>query len=178
MLRNEISLIDEIKTNQNSCATEQLINQYTGLYISIVNRFSYLNPVDRREMEDRRPSNIYQYAMDYDKSKNTQFNTYLTNRITWDCQNLYHREVPQEEATEDNIGLDENFSNSLFSEVERIAKANADVRFIKIFKMRHDGKPAQWWKIGEELGLSPEGARQIYNKNIKIVKKILKEEVL
>lgn len=174
----DLDLIENLKVG-NETAVQELITRYTGLYINIMDRFTYLSPIDQREMEDQRPFNIYKYAMDYDASKNTKFNTYLSNRIVWDCKDLHKKSVIHEEVTEENVGAEEIFSNELFREIERIAKGNADTRFITIFKLRHeDSKPTQWWKIAEQMNLSTEGARQIYNKNMKVVKKILKEEVL
>ena len=53
-----------------------------------------------------------------------------------------------------------------------------DTRFVQILQYRHfasDGETMSWRQIGDRVGLSHEGARQLYNEHIGTVKRYLGE---
>lgn len=62
----------------------------------------------------------------------------------------------------------QDYSNFIFDKVNQFS----DQRFIQIFKLRHEGEKKQTWKsISKEVGLTIEGVRKIYLRNVKILKK-------
>ena len=49
----------------------------------------------------------------------------------------------------------------------------ADPRFSTILQYRHSEQALSWRQIGEKVGLSHEGARRLYDRNLAVVKRRL-----
>ena len=174
----EIQLISRVKEKQDSAALMEIVEAQTGTYMSVVNKFSFLPPIERQELIDHKDTNIYSYVMDFNPDKGTKLSTFVYNNISYQCLNLLRE--PQNVEINDEIAADENFERSIakkeFGEVaDYICDCAADLydeRFVEIFRLRHLSGPKKmsWRKIGTKLNLSYERVRQIYFNNIEKLK--------
>lgn len=176
---NILDLINSVKESNDEVALTTLINNVTGLYVTIVSGYTYVPTFERQELIESKNTNIYSYIKDFDPKRGMAFSTYVGQRVKWACKDLVNKYPEPEEL--------ENFSDKLIVEndIQNIdelklvfdyASKVPDKRFFTIFKMRHVGKKQTWKKIGENIGLTNEGARRIYNKNIKVLKDRIQKE--
>lgn len=179
--KTDLQLIESVKNDKDSNALTLLVDKVTGLYISTITGYTYVPLFERQEMIDHKYANIYNFIEDYNPEKGMSFTTYVAQRTKWKCQSLINK-YPEPEQIE-NIPPENEIFNSNFVENEdyksfiyECAKHIDDKRFFEIFKMRNLPVKKTWVEIGNILGLSNEGARKIYNRNIENLKnKIIKE---
>lgn len=177
---SDVQLIEQIKVKNDSSALMELVNRHTGIYVSMINNYTYIPNVERSDIIEHRYSNIYKYAMDYDPSHKMKFSSYVGQRAKYECQTIISSRAlitSEEEVTErtamvfDSSVEDRDDVNFL---IER-AKKTPDKRFFEIFKRRHLVDEAETFsEIGKVLHLSHEGVIRIYKKNMKVLKREIK----
>lgn len=86
----EADLIAKVKTTQDSSALSTLVNNNTGIYLDVVNRYAtaYPNTIRRADLSDDKLFNIYTFILDYDATRGTKLSTYIGNRTDWMCKGL------------------------------------------------------------------------------------------
>ena len=180
--QSDNQLIKEVKEKNNSEALQELINRHTGIYVEIINRYSFVPEFDRKELIEDKYYNIYKYIIDFKEEKKVKLSTYIGNRIKYECMNLICHKIEKEELNDNLICSD--LPNSLELNKEFLdlflkdAKNVEDKRFFQILEMRFlTEKPLTLKDIGNKLGISNERVRQIFENNIKKLKKHLKEEL-
>lgn len=176
----DIDLINKVKNELDSDALKELVNRHTGLYMDILNKYSYVPEVEKNDFKADKTYNIYQYALDYNPDKNMKFSVYMGQRLKWECIGTIVKAVDSEEITPEV--LVEDFELPDKDTVKFIVdntKEITDKRFFKVFKMRHlQEKPASWSQIGKSIGMTHEGARKIYLHNIEFLRNRIKRENL
>ena len=178
----DIQLIKEVKEKNDSDALKELISRHTGIYLEIINRYSYVPVFDKWELIDNKDYNIYRYALDYKEDRNTKFSSYIGNRVKYECKNIITHMIETEEINEDKLMddhpvIDEN--TEFLQIILNAAKEIPDKRFYSIIEMKFLAKePATLDKIGKVFGISNERVRQIFEKNLKILRKKLKKQLL
>lgn len=87
---NTSTLINRVKTEQDSEALTTLVNSHTGLYLKVVSRYAaaYPNVIKRDDLADDRLFNIYRFILDYDPDRGTKLSTYIGDRTDWMCRTL------------------------------------------------------------------------------------------
>ncbi len=180
MIASDLFLIEKIKNNQDSSALQELANRHTGIYVSTVKSYSYLNPVDQQDLIDHKLLNIYNAVLAYKPEKEMKFSTFVGQNIKWECQRMISKKAGVFEEVADSIQddtatinrIDGEFSIMLMQELSQVE----DKRFVEIFRMRHLQDPKNSWReIGTKLNISYECARKIYKKNIGYIKEKIKE---
>lgn len=187
----DIELINRVKEHNDSAALVELIERNSGMYVKMVNRYAAIEKtcghntakLDTHELEDDKALNIYNFARTYDPNRNMKFSTYVGEMTRYLCLDLLNNRhvladnsVKAEVTEETPITAQDTESrpaqdNTLESIRARTKGINDDI-FWSIFDLRHfkDGGGYTWRTIGERVGLTHEGARQIYNRNIKHIK--------
>ncbi len=176
----DTDLIKKVKEEQDSSALTELVNRHTGLYVKILDTYSYVPPVDKQDMLEDKMHNIYQYALNYDPDKNMKFSVYLGQRLKWDCISAINKSVDMEEVNPNNVVEERNIPDE---ETIRFIIDNTseitDKRFFQIFRLRHlVEKSWSWKKIGRAIGMTYEGARKVYLHNIEFLRNRIKKEYL
>lgn len=84
------TLINRVKTAQDSDAFTTLANSHTGLYLKVVSKYAatYPNVIRRDDLADDRLFNLYRFILDYDPSRGTKLSTYIGDRTDWMCRTL------------------------------------------------------------------------------------------
>ncbi len=189
----DLELINKVKDEQDNFAISELVNRHSGIYLQVVNKYCSLSSgkLNYQDLSEDKLFNIYKYAQTFNPDKECKFPTYIANMTRYTCLDaLKHepaiKEYLDEKITEDNFQLSETVPSSIttnetldFQDLEAaIDKIIKDKRFKKIVKWRHPeftDNILNWEEIGKRLGLSNEGARKIYMRNIKKIKKFLKK---
>jgi DNA-directed RNA polymerase sigma subunit (sigma70/sigma32) len=174
-------LIKKVKEEQDSSALNELVSRHTGLYVKIVNTYSYVPPIERQDILNDKTYNIYQYALDYDPNRNMKFSVYIGQRLKWDCIGAISDKIDTEEISSEieDKTIDSSKNGGVLDFIVENTSEITDKRFFDIFKYRHlMDKPLSWKKIGEEVGMTYEGARKIYLHNIEFLKNRIKREKL
>lgn len=177
---SDIQLVKEVKDNNDSKALEELIHRHTGIYYEIVHRYSFMPELEKQELINDKMYNIYQYILDYKEDKNTKLSTYIGHRVKYECMNLITNKIEKEELSDNLIDLSSTeFDREFLDLLLKEAKSIEDKRFYKIIEMRFLSKnPSLLREIGVELGITKECVRQIFEKNMKILRKRLNKEVI
>ena len=170
-------LINEVKVNNDSAALTELVARHTGIYVNVVNSYSYVPKIERDDMIDHRMVNIYNFALKYDPTRNMKFSTYVAENTKWSC----HKKIESEkdEINDDSMGgKSMTFNGDLTHFIEDQTEEIQDKRFAKIFSLRHNSgkKKLSWKKIALHMdGLSHEWCRKIYKRNIGFLKNRIRE---
>lgn len=177
------NLVENIKNEHDDASLRELMTRHTGLYMSMINKIiDDSNQTLKQDIYDQRAYNFYKFALDYDPEKKMSFSTYLGERTKFLCF-LSRKRAIRDSHSEINESIPSDIStvkpiemkDSLQDIVSMIDK-NSDERFKEIVNIRffsRDGL-APWEVVAEKTGLSIEGARKIYNKNIAKIRKRLK----
>ncbi len=169
-------LIKRIKDHSDSAATLELINRHSGVYIDVINQYTFSPKIQMPELIDNRMSNIYDYIRSYDPTRETQFGSYVGKMTRWMCLNIMNRDNESVEMDVNTPNTDMDTQGSAerhadLAEIRSEAKKVDDPLFWKIFKLRFDGKkPRSWRQVGAKANLSHEGARKCFLKHIGVVK--------
>lgn len=198
---SDIQLIEKIKKNADSDSFNELLNRHSGIYTTIINRYSFHSAINKESLIEDKVFNIYQYALDFDPKREMKFGSYVGQRIKYACQNIVSKHVPITSIDAESSTTTNSFDSVNFFSYEDKSEANAkiewensemsskifsilssfkDKRVEKIFRLRHapfQKKETPWWKIGKELNISTQTVINIYNKNIKILKHKIEKEV-
>ncbi len=198
---SDIQLIQNIKKDGDGKSFTELLDRHSGIYTSIINRYSFHSAINKDNLIDDKVFNIYQYALDYDPNREMKFSSYIGQRIKYACQTIVTNHTPltplhlsEEIPDDENEGdtswaikipcekndLDEYESDDAIGKVFKMLEEFKDQRVLKIFKLRHSPrlkKEMPWWKIGKELNISTQTAINIYNKNLRILKSKIHKEI-
>lgn len=184
---NELKLVERVKTAHDSEALTTLINQHTGIYHMVVNKYAatYPHVINAGEMSDDKMLNIYQFVMAYKPDKNMALGTYIGSRTDWLCRSMLKTEnrnpltmvaanTLDSEEEEQIVTIPDTSFDAQVTEVahrdlaiDEIVKESSitgDAQFNRILSMRNSSM--SWRAIGKEIGISHEWARKIYNENI------------
>jgi len=169
---SDIDLINQVKTNNDSTALVELVERHTGIYQTVINRFSALPKIPASDLREDKAFNIYSWALKYDPARNMKFGTYVGNEARFMCLNLLNRTKESVEYQPD-IEIDENAieitsqaeDHDAMDMLEDRAKSVKDPRFVTIFNLKHR-RGLSWREIGKEMGMSHEGARKIFNEYV------------
>lgn len=182
---SDLQLIKNVKEKQDSESLNVLLERHTGIYKKIVSKYSFNPEIKRSELLEDKAFNIYQYALDYDPNRNMKFSSYIGQRIKYICQTIITKDCPTYTEVDENLSF-EDYERQVIEENEILKKTFdildtfEDKRVAKIFKLRHapsGKKETPWWKIGKLLNISTETARNLYYKNLEILKKKVKQQI-
>lgn len=188
---NDIELINRVKTTADSEAMTELINRHSGMYIKMVQRYANIErnsafhtaKLDTADLLDAKASNMYQMVLEYDPNRNMKFSTFVGEMTRYACLDLLSsRDVLTDRATHEEVTEDTPISTTVaptptttdntLESIRARTRHVKDERFWAIFDLRHfkDGGGYTWRTIAKRVGLTHEGARQIYNRNLKHIK--------
>lgn len=177
---SDLQLINQIKDKADSQAVVELVNRHTGIYMTMIDRYSiypdFLKRANVADLKEEKTINIYQWALSYDPGKETKFSSYVGSMTKHLCQNIIYRDkanLPFDEtiSPSNETGLIECVErDSALEEIEHEVADSEDAVFKRIFGLRHGSKMMSWRKIGKAIGLTHEGARKVYMKHIGAVK--------
>ncbi|NVM34338.1 MAG: hypothetical protein HWN81_02005 [Candidatus Lokiarchaeota archaeon] len=188
-----MSLINKIKTENNSDSLSELIERHSGVYQYVVDKFSK-SPnaiIDRDFFLEDKQFVIYESALQYDPSKNTKFSTFLANKTRWKCLNAISKDKKYKPVSLEVLKDIKNDQNSLDNPSNFALAAEAidifnkmldneeDERIKKIIDIRYNtsnNKLTPWRKAAEELGLSIQWVITIHNRFINKVKKQIQKD--
>jgi len=181
----DLELIYAATKKQDSTAITELVNRHTGIYVSIVQKYTaypdFVNKVNVDDLKDDKAVNIYRWAMIYDPSKGMKFGTFVGERIKHKCQNLLRRAPESVELDEciavnnDTTTIDQVEHDSDIEEIKREADGINDPKFRRVFALRFEGNRVRSWReIGQQMGLSHEAVRKIFNKHLDVMQRHLK----
>lgn len=173
--RSDLDLIKEVKEKSDSEALTELVHRHTGVYIGVIQRYTYVDEVARQDLIDSKLYGIYQAALSYNPEKGMKFSSYVGECAKYECKTLISDRVHTTEVDE-NLAEEkiETPDTELCQLIISRAKRSQDRRFVEIFRRRHllDTKQS-WRRIGQDLHLSRQGALDIYNKGVADIRKHL-----
>ncbi len=198
---DEATLITKVQQDKDSSALKTLVNRHTGMYFSVVHRYSSNNPnvIKIKDLDDDKLFNIYQFVMDYDPTRGMKLSSYIGDRTKYLCKGMLKEGkkdpltfgfantgmAPIDES-EEGIRIEDSSPATQVAErvntdigvediVEAAKKVCTDERFFTILEHRHlSNPPLSWRKIGPKVGLTYEGARRIvYEPNMAKVRECL-----
>jgi DNA-directed RNA polymerase specialized sigma subunit len=185
-MESDLSLIIKIKNSNDENSLLELINRHSGIYTSMVDKFSRGNSstLDRNSIMDDKNYTIYYSALKFDPNKETKFSTYLANETKWKCLNILNKIKKNKEfSINDELNFIEPSHNGFMDDLNRfeilesfnrMLKEEKDERIKKIIDMRYysdNNKITPWKNIAKELNMSIQGCINIHNKFIKNIKK-------
>lgn len=182
-MADDLSLIEEIKVNNNESCLKELIAKHSGIYLQIVNQtISDQSNVNKNDIIDDKDLFIYEKALNFDPHRNIKFSTYLGNEIKWKCLNIYNKAKKyeycdvsdQSENLVDKDYVKEYLDNETVSLIYEKADKYHDPRVRKIIQIRYrdckKNKLTPWKKIAKKLKLSIQGCINIHNRFIREIK--------
>lgn len=182
----DIELINRVKDTADSAALSELVSRHSGMYIKIVQKYVNIEQnspyssakLEINELRDDKMLNIYRFAQTYDPTRGTKFSTYVGQMTRYLCLNLLNDTPEKVEITETNApavgsAVPECAADPI-ADIKRYAPTVHDPLFWPIFELRHlNDKRATWRDIGQQVGVTHEWARQIYNKHIDQVREYI-----
>ena len=175
MIINDLELIEKVKNEQDSEALSELTNRHTGLYISLVNKYSNYSKssVEFDDLKDDRLFYIHKWLLKYDPTKNMKFSTFVGENTKYVCKNLLRSinnkpTFETEEALENMKDQDITSLNCDNNDVDSLVKDSDSKKFEKIVSLRNEGKT--WKQIGKALSMSHEAVRKNFYRNIEKIK--------
>jgi RNA polymerase sigma factor (sigma-70 family) len=182
---SDLSLIENIKENNDSESLRELIDRHSGIYIDMVNKTvsdscSFMN---KKEILLDKDYYIYSAALNFQPSKNTKFSTYLANDTRWRCLNMFNKNKKMIQEPLDDTIKEKSSSEDFLSDLQQqelinkildLASKNPDKRIKKILDMRYCfgyTKTHSWKEISKVLNMSIQGCIDIHNKFIQKIKK-------
>ena len=174
----DLELINKVKTTQDNAALTELINQNTGIYFKMISKYALMSPKIRLDdLRDDKATNIYEFALSYNKDKEMKFSTYVADMTKYMCLNIINRS-PQSIEFNENICPSNDSSvsetvnhNDEIDILREKAKKIDDPKFYKIFCLRFNGNKVRSWRyIGKKIGMTQEGARKLFNRHIEKLK--------
>jgi len=174
-LLTDNELIHRVKDHNDNLAFNELKERHSGIYMTIVNKYSgFSDKIQPEELKDDKSYNIYKWLLAYDETRGMKFSTYVGERAKYECLNILNKTpdkvdidlVPEQVQPETPVQ-----SADLASDIEIRARKVPNEKFWPIFKARHlNERKATWRQIGKDLGITHEWARQIYNMYIPMVR--------
>lgn len=168
----DLELITRVKVDNDSDAIKELITRHTGIYLDMVTKHAAHAQLPVNDIRDDKAFNIYQFALKYDPTRDTQFSTYVADRTKWMCLNLNNR-APKSLTFDENIAPSNE--NAVTENVNRHddmavlrerAKRVDDPKFYRIFCLRFNGDKVRSWRaIGRKMHMTHEGARKLFERH-------------
>ncbi len=190
----DLELINQVKELNDSSAISELINRHTGIYLSVVSKYCNMSSgkLSFQDLSDEKAYNIYKYAQDYDPNRGCKFSTHVGNMARFTCLDALSEEPVVKECIDDlSLSEQEKYLSSSIGNVrseiksereaidEAINKITKDSKFKEILLLRHPAfspKPMNWADVGKKVGMSHEGARKLYRREIEKIKNYLKNK--
>ena len=174
---NDFQLAQEIKKNSSNDFITEAISRFSGCYVSVVNNYTFVPKYERDQLILDKDTNIYNYVLDYDDSRNTKLSTYISQRVRWQCMSKVNSYKEPEQVNEQLVG--ENDAQPDGKDlIEKALTQIQNKRFAQIVKLRYLGDNLMTWKeIGVKMGYSHELVRGIYLDNFPKLKKIIEKEM-
>ena len=192
-------LIKQIKRKKCSDSILKLREKHAGLVIDIYSRYgSVLHKLNFKPQEFSDEINylIYDSAKKFDlRRKKIKYSTWLGEQVKYFCLNKINELNKKKtiEAEPDTIikiindcykseNADKKNTQELCNYIFNILNQLKDPRIIKIFKLRffESGKKGKqkmdWHEIGDKVGLSNQGAINLFNKGLKFLRYKLKND--
>jgi len=179
---NDHQLIQEIKSKQDSASLLELVNRHTGIYVNIVNQYTYVPKIERDELLEHKMYNIYNYAMNYNPDRKMKFSSWIGQNIRWQCQRLLHDNegiIQVEDSGLENLSDKETCNDKqLIDYIQSEFHNIDDKRFQEIFELRHCSlKKTTWPEIAKLYNITKQGARMIYIRNLKKIEEKIHNEI-
>lgn len=182
-MADDLSLIEEIKINNDESCLKELIAKHSGIYLQIVNQtISDQSNINKNDIIDDKDLFIYEKALKFDPNRRIKFSTYLGNEIKWKCLNIHNKAKKYEyydvgdfsEYLVDKDYISEYVNQEMISLIYDKADKYHDERVRKIIQMRYrdckKNKLTPWKRIARKLKLSIQGCINIHNRFIKEIK--------
>lgn len=176
-MTSDLELIKSIKGKNDSAALTELVARHTGIYATIVNQYAgYSSAVNRNDMLDERLFNIWEYAKDFRPECGMKFSTYVGERVKYACKTLLSQTKNEEVDVNNQLPAAGDFvhveeARDDIAEILKHTDSKKDRVFRRIMKMRSEDEKATWVEIGRAVGLSYEGARKLYHRRLKELKR-------
>ncbi len=174
-------LIYRVKEQNDSTALQVLTERHTGIYVAVAQKYTgFSDKIQIQDIKEDLQYNIYAWAKTYKPEKKMKFGTYVGEMTRYMCLDLLNKTPNATEITDYNLpAAPENTAQTAATKdsIEKIRERierMTDKRFWTIFEARHFSDPKRTWRdIGDQIGLTHEGVRQIYLKHIDRVKHYL-----
>lgn len=182
----DLQLIDQVKQNQNSDSLMELVERHTGIYINMVNRYTYVPKIERDDLLEHKMYNIYNYALKYDPDKNMKFSTWVGQNIKWQCQKLITENqdagiMVSESELADFLEEEEDVGQAKHREIVDFINSEVDTaenqKFAEIYRMRHTKPGCTWEQIAFKFGISKQAVRMLYLRNLKKIETKIHKEI-
>lgn len=175
---SDIELVKLVQEQKDSAALTELINRHSGMYNAIAQKYSgFSDKIQLSELKDDKAYNMYQWIIRYKEDKGMKLSTFIGEMTRYMCLDTLNAAPDKVEITETNEPItNENIAERTAADDSvTMAKARAnrvsDPRFWEILKLRHFGDKTKTWRdIGRQIGMTGQGALNIYNRHIDKVK--------
>ena len=170
---------------------EELATRHSGLYAQTVLRSSGTSiPNLKDDLLEEKLFILYEAIRTYDETRGTAFNTYFANCARWNCLTNKSRksniEIAVESAALDTLvdkdadfGEEQCYDPSDIEEIKAEIESLEDERAKKILKLRYfssGSKIIPWKKIANEVQLSIQGAINVHDKYVAIIRKNIRKK--
>lgn len=170
---------------------EILAERHSGLYAQTVLRTSGSSiPNLKDDLIDEKLFVLYEAIRTYDENRGTAFNTHFANCARWNCLTNKSRksniEITVEPAALDTLvdqdaGASEEqcYDPSDIEEIKAKIESLEDERAKKILRLRYFSsgtKIIPWKKIANEVQLSIQGAINVHDKYVAIIRKNIRKK--
>ena len=181
-MTSDITLINQIKVDNDSAAMAELVHRHTGMYVKQVNQHApYLKAkVNVDDLKDDRYYNIHRWALSFDPTREMKFGSYVGEMAKFMCLNILNRAPESVEFCEaiaptNDTGVLESVDRAaVIEEISQEVDSTESEMFKKVFNARFGGqRPLGWRGVGRAVGLSHEGARKLYEKHIGAIREHL-----
>lgn len=182
---SDIELVNRIKDEGaaqalRSQAFAELADRHTGIYVKIAQQYSgFSDKINLAELKDDKQYNMYQWIIQYNADKGMKVGTFIGEMTKYLCLDLLYQtpdKVPLDSVKEPQSAapLEHRTTDQEIETLEKRTSISSP-EFWAIFRARHSGdKPKTWRKIGKEMSMTHEWARQIYYRHIPRVQEIIK----
>jgi DNA-directed RNA polymerase sigma subunit (sigma70/sigma32) len=189
----DIDLVRAIKNENSSDAIVALQDRHSGLVAKICQKYSSASNasgVSVHDLLDNTPYLVYEAAKKFDENRGVQFNTFLGCETRYFCLNTINKENRYNNFFEDTaldfadsvpdiLSFDRTAIYEKAEFVLNIIEQLNDDRAKTIIKERffsEDSKNRSFSKIAERHGISTQGAIDIYNSAVKLIREKVKSE--
>jgi DNA-directed RNA polymerase sigma subunit (sigma70/sigma32) len=176
---SDLELINRVKQQNDSAALSELTNRHSGIYVKIASQYTgFSDKISLDDLKEDKQYNIYEWIVKYDATRGMKLGTYIGEMTKYMCLTLLGK-------TPDYVSLDQTpevaapapvapTTQSTISDLKNQINV-PNPKFWPIFEARHSGdKPKTWRKIGQDMGITHEWARQIYQKYLPKVQETIR----
>jgi DNA-directed RNA polymerase sigma subunit (sigma70/sigma32) len=176
---SDIELINRVKQQNDSAALSELTNRHSGIYVKIASQYSgFSDKISLDELKEDKQYNIYEWIIKYDSTRGMKLGTYIGEMTKYMCLTMLGKtpdyvsldQVPEVVAPTPTLATTQSTINDLQHQINI-----PNDKFWPIFNARHSGdKPRTWRRIGKDMGITHEWARQIYQKYLPKVQETIR----